>query len=756
MNHKWNLNLGWYFKPEFSEDDISGTALENYVKVDLPHTVKELPYNCFNHEDTALCSTYVKKFTVPPGQKGKRAIIEFEGVMAQHALYVNGALAGEHQGGYSRWRCDITQWLKDAENVLAVKVDSHEDKEIPPFGYTIDYLTYGGIYRDVNLYFTEEARIDNVLFRYQITGESAILAPELELDNAAEPFDGTVTVEIMDGAGGLAKTYTQELTVSPGCGSQNLSDEPFPQPVLWELENPYLYTVKVSLKREGRPVDEHTLRVGFRTVECKPDGFYLNGESIKLVGLDRHQSYPYFGYAMPARAQKKDAEILHDYLHVNTVRTSHYMQSEDFLDRCDELGLLVFAEIPGWGYIGGKNFKENSLQDIRDMITVEYNHPSIFIWSIRINESEDDDEFYTRANALAKSLDSSRATTGVRCIKNSNLIEDVYTYNDFEHYSHPVKNYREVVLLNQQAVTGLTHKVPYLVSEYSGHVFPTKPFDCEEKQMRHVQIHAAVQSANMLRKDAMGAIGWCAFDYNTHGDYGSGDKICYHGVMDMYRIPKYAAQLYRSQVDPEKEIILEPATVFARGENDDNRPIPFIVLTNCDYIEIMAYGRIIGKFFPSLSYGGLTHPPIIVDKDPGRWQDTWDGGAVIGYYKGNEVARRSYSGNAYLHDLAVTPDDDCLNNTVMDCTRFVCRYVDQCGNLLPFYNGIIEVETTGGVELIGPKTLAVIGGSIGFWVRTIPAGSEETATVTVRAVNANIPDKVFKLKLFPENDLRIL
>jgi Beta-galactosidase/beta-glucuronidase len=756
MNYKWNLNLGWFFKPEFAEDDVSGTALESYMKVNLPHTVKELPYNCFSHEETALCSTYVKKFAVPADQKRKRAIIEFEGVMAQHALYVNGTLAGEHQGGYSRWRCDITQWLNDTENTLAVKVDSHENRDIPPFGYTIDYLTYGGIYRDVNLYFTEDARIDTVLFRYEMVNGTAILAPEILIDNAAEPFEGVASIQISDGAGNLVKDYAQMITVKSGFNGHILKDEQFNQPIPWELENPSLYTVNISLQREGKPIDSHTLRTGFRTVECKPEGFYLNGQNIKLVGLDRHQSYPYSGYAMPARAQKKDAEILHDYLHVNTVRTSHYMQSEDFLDRCDELGLLVFAEIPGWGYIGEEKFKENSLQDIRDMITVEYNHPSIFIWSIRINESNDDDEFYTKANNLAKSLDISRATTGVRCIKNSNLIEDVYTYNDFEHFSHPVKNYREVVLVNQQKATGLTYKVPYLVSEYSGHVFPTKPFDCEEKQMRHVQIHAAVQSMNMLRKDAMGAIGWCAFDYNTHGDYGSGDKICYHGVMDMFRIPKYAAQLYRSQADPEKEIILEPATVFARGENDDNRPIPFIVLTNCDYIEIMAYGRIIGKFFPSLSYHGLAHPPIIVDNDPGRWQDTWEGGAVIGYYKGQEVARRSYSRDAYLNDLVVTPDDVCLNNTILDCTRFICQYVDQYGNLLPFYNGIVEVETTGGIELIGPKTLAVIAGSIGFWVKTVPVGKEETATVIVRAVNTNIPDKTFTLNLSPQNGMQVL
>lgn len=172
------------------------------------------------------------------------------------------------------------------------------------------------------------------------------------------------------------------------------------------------------------------------------------------------------------------------------------------------------------------------------------------------------------------------------------------------------------MLCNQQAVTGLDHKVPFLVSEYCGHIYPTKPFDGEERQLRHAQIHARVQNANFAREDALGAIGWCAFDYQTHGDYGSGDKICYHGVMSMFRTPKYAAGVYRSQVDPEKEIVLEPCTLFARGENDDNKPIPFMVCTNADYIDVEAYGRKIGRYFPSQVYSSLAHPPIMVDNDP--------------------------------------------------------------------------------------------------------------------------------------------
>jgi len=756
MFHPWNLNNNWFFKEEFSEEDRFTVDFSAFEKIHLPHTVKELPYNCFSHNDTALVTTYAKQFSVPAGCEGKRAILEFEGVMAQHSVYVNGAFAASHQGGYSRHRCDITAYLKEGVNTLIVSVDSREDPDVPPFGHTIDYLTFGGIYRNVNLYFANNTYIDTVLFRYRLEGDRALLTPEVQLVNHDASLQATVNVTLRDADGEVVKSYARSLEVPAGESAPLLGEEVFDAPHLWDTEDPYLYTAELTLEANGIVLDTAVVRTGFRTVACKVEGFFLNGKRIRIMGLNRHQSYPYVGYAMPARMQCRDAEILHDYLHVNTVRTSHYMQSREFLDRCDELGLLVFSEMPGWGCIGGEKFQENALNDIRDMITVQYNHPSIFIWSIRVNESADDDAFYTRTNALARSLDTSRPTTGVRCISNSHLLEDVYTYNDFVHFAHKTKHYREVALLSQQTVTGLPYKVPYLVSEYCGHIYPVKPFDCEEKQMRHVLIHSAVQSASMRSKDTMGAIGWCAFDYNTHGDYGSGDKICYHGVMDMFRNPKYAAQVYRSQISPEKEVVLEPATLLARGENDDNRPIPFVVLTNCDYIELELYGRNIGRFFPNCAYDGLPHPPILVDEDPGNWRDIWNGGTVIGFVNGEEVARRSFSADAYLADLVVEQDHTEINNTVTDCTRVSCKFVDQLGNLLPFVNGIVRAEAGEGLEIIGPDTVAAIGGYVTFYVKSIPNAVCGAAKITVSALNTQIPKKELSVQLKPDSAVNAL
>lgn len=133
--------------------------------------------------------------------------------------------------------------------------------------------------------------------------------------------------------------------------------------------------------------------MGFRQAVFQKDGFYLNGHKLRIRGLNRHQSYPYVGYAMPASIQRMDAEVLKKELGLNAVRTSHYPQSQEFINRCDELGLMVFTEIPGWQHIGDEAWKAQAVENVKDMVIQYRNHPSIILWGVRINESQDDDEF---------------------------------------------------------------------------------------------------------------------------------------------------------------------------------------------------------------------------------------------------------------------------------------------------------------------------------------------------------------------------
>ena len=199
----------------------------------------------------------------------------------------------------------------------------------------------------------------------------------------------------------------------------------------------------------------------------------VNDKLIKIRGANRHQSYPYVGYAMPKRAQYEDAELIKE-LGFNAVRTSHYPQSPDFLDKCDELGLLVFEEIPGWQNVGDESWQAIAVENVKDMIIRDKNHPSIILWGVRINESGDYHDFYTKTNEIAHELDPYRQTGGVRCFPHSELLEDVYTYNDF------VNTGGDTYLRNKCDVTASSK--PYLVTEYGGHMFPTKSFDNETRR----------------------------------------------------------------------------------------------------------------------------------------------------------------------------------------------------------------------------------------------------------------------------------
>ena len=392
----------------------------------------------------------------------------------------------------------------NGNNVIAVELDSTERADIPPFGALIDYLTFGGIYREVSLRVVPANFIENV-FAQPIN----VLSRDRRLDVHVHAVgSGPITAELRDGS--------RVVATGSGVSSGTVTLSNLGNIQLWSLDSPKLYDVLVRMG-----ADEYRTRVGFREAKFTPQGFHLNGEHIKLMGLDRHQTFPYVGGAMPARAQRRDVQILRS-IHTNVVRTSHYPQSRHFLDACDELGLLVLEETPGWQHIGENPWQDIAVRNVGEMIRRDWNHPSIITWLVRINESRDDHNFYTRTNKLAHELDPSRPTGGVRTTDNYNseFLEDVFTFNDF---GWPMKPPNHPAFVN---------------TEFVGHTFSTKRFDQVERVAEHAMRHARVHNQLASNDQYAGGLGWCAFDYNTHDEFGSGDHICYHGVFDIFRIPK--------------------------------------------------------------------------------------------------------------------------------------------------------------------------------------------------------------------------
>ncbi|AJY44626.1 glycoside hydrolase family 2 protein [Martelella endophytica] len=731
MRETENFNADWVFSEGF--DTAATTTLRDGEKVRLPHTAVELPFNYFDETLYQRAFTYQKVFAYDPAFDGQRVSLVFDAAMADSVVWLNGIELITHKDGYTPFEVEIGPHLKDGDNLLTVKIDGSENPEIPPFGNVIDYLTFAGIYRDVWLKVTTPVAIENV----KIETPDA-LAPQKSVHAVVhligEPTEGTLRATLFDAAG-----HSIAHAESAVSGSQASLDMSGLENIrLWDIDDPALYTLTVTLETEAGTDAFHS-RFGFRTVSFAIDGFRLNGRPLKLRGLNRHQSWPHLGYAMGRRGQEKDADILKFDLACNVARTSHYPQSKYFLDRCDEIGLLVFEEIPGWQHIGGDGWKQESIANVRRMITRDWNHPSIIIWGVRINESPDDHDFYAETNRLARELDTTRQTGGVRCIEDSEMLEDVYTMNDFilGDEEMPGRNRGRMFTRDQKQVTRLSKTVPYMITEYCGHMYPTKRFDQEQRQHEHVTRHLQMMNAIAGDPTIAGGTGWCMFDYNTHQDFGSGDRICYHGVMDMYREPKLAAFAYASQGEPENGVVLQPVTFWARGERNIGGVLPLIVLTNCDYVEIRVGNSQPKRVEPDrATYPHLPHPPAILDRHDvspeefGEWGVRWFDGEIIGYVGGKAVKTMKLAANPLPTTLQVAPDATDLKAGEKDCVRVILRALDQCGNILSFFDDPVALSLEGPGRIVGPELASFKGGTAGLYIE---AGDEPgTLTLSVR------------------------
>ncbi|NKM54489.1 beta-galactosidase [Rhizobium anhuiense] len=727
-----SFNEGWSFHEGFGQRLLE--TFDAAKSVSLPHTAVELPFNYFDETSYQRAFTYQKVLRWLPEFEGREVSLVFDAAMADSVVYLNGEEIVAHKDGYTPFEARLTGRLARGENLVTVKIDGSENPAIPPFGGRIDYLTYAGIYRDVWLKVTDPVSIRNLKIE-----TTDVLRPQksatVRVDIAnpeSRSFSATVTATLKQADGTVVATAATETIGS----RTTLSFGGLTGITLWDITDPTLYDVTVELRTEHGS-DRVSTRFGFRTAEFTPEGFLLNGKPLKLRGLNRHQAFPYVGYAAGRSAQERDADIMKTVLKCNIVRTSHYPQSKWFLDRCDTIGLLVFEEIPGWQHIGDADWQQESIENVRRMIERDWNHPSIIIWGVRINESQDNHDFYAETNRLARELDSTRQTGGVRYITESELLEDVYTMNDFilGNEELPGANRPRTTLRGQQENTGLSHKVPYLITEFNGHMHPTKIYDQEQRQAEHVRRHLDVLNAAYGDADISGAIGWCMFDYNTHKDFGSGDRICYHGVMDMFREPKFAAYAYISQCDPSDEIVMKPVTFWARGERNIGGVLPLIILTNCDEVELQ-YGALSKRIGPDReNYPHLPHPPVVLDHrhftadELGTWGLEWIDGTFTGYIDGQPVASLTLAADPLPTTLEVVADRSTLRARERDSTRVIIRALDQSGQRLPFMNDSISLKVHGPARIVGPANVPLQGGTSGFWLEATGFTGEITVEV---------------------------
>ena len=753
----------WEFVENWTESFARGEG--EAIPVRLPHTVKELPLHYADHNAYQMLCGYRRKLPIPAEYAGKRLFLQFDGAAHIATVYVNGEEACHHRTGYTAFRCEITGFVTPGEDALiCVKLDTTENPEVPPFGFVIDYLTYGGLYREVWLDVREQSYIEDIFVT--TCGDDA------DVQFVTQGADCCL-LSIWDEKGVITSKQT---SLSP-------ARLHVPNVRKWSCEDPFRYTLKCELlDAYGKVCDIQEVKFGFRDIEFKADGFYLNGEKTFLRGLNRHQIYPYIGYAAPESMQREDARILKEELGCVAVRTSHYPQSQYFIDECDRLGLLVFTEIPGWQHIGGEGWKEQACENVKEMVLQYRNHPSIILWGVRINESQDCDELYELTNAIAHELDPSRPTSGVRYLEKSHLIEDVYSFNDFSHKGDNggVRPKKKVAPTARSAI---------IISEHNGHMFPTKSYDPWMKRQEHALRHARVLNDAIADGNHAGCFGWCMFDYPTHKDFGSGDRVCHHGVMDAFRNPKLAAAVYAAQQESKPVLVLgSPMDI---GDYPGGQIGEIYAFTNAAVVALYKNGNFVSNLRYD-NWDGLRFGPLRVEDTVGCLLETQEGFdkkkadllrkclvaigkkglaglspadyirmgyamirhklnyndafALYGKYIGNwggeatqwrfdaidgdqVVASVTCCPSSKLH-LEVTPSATTLEEKQSyDMAAVRIRVLDEFDNIAPYAQLPVKLTIDGAAELVGPDVVTAEGGMTGAYIRT--TGAKGTAKLTV-------------------------
>jgi beta-galactosidase len=734
------FGTGWLFGPAAAGSNQPGFDDSGLQAVTLPHTVTQLSWREWDPDSWEAVWVYRKHFDPPGEAAGLRVFLDFAAAMTKAAVTLNGHDLPSHVGGYLPFSAEITGLLRRHGNVLAVTLNSRFNHNVPPdrprpyAPRSVDFWQPGGLYREVQLRVVPQVFLTDVFAKPVAVLEAARrhVVVECTVDAAVLPRGSvTILVELRDGDREISSVTVPVKITKPGRVRVTGTLRGLAGITLWDIDDPKLYTVRATLRVDGAPQHDYQVRIGFREASFRLDGFFLNGRRVKLFGVNRHQFYPFAGGAASARAQHKDAEILRRELNCNMVRCSHYPQSEDFYNACDELGLMVWEEIPGWGYFGDAAWRAAARHDVRDMIIRDRNHPSIIVWGVMPNEAGEHVTEYTRYQELAHSLDDSRPTGGDGSRTDASYVFDVYSIHDYSHRVGP-GGLRQPELAPATDAAGRPYLVCEAVGTLSGPAGHYRRTDSQAIQQGQATAHARVHDIAASDDRYCGLLAWSGYDYNS----GNGSQlggIKYTGVVDVFRIPKPGAAIYQSQVDPKTRPVIQPAFYWDFGPRSPVTSLTSaMICANLDRLEIYVGGAHHATVTPdSAHYGHLRYPPSFADFTGVNAASHPELG-IDGYLGGVRVASRRFSSDPAADWLLVAADDAELIGDGADETRVVFRAVDAYGAPRPYAIGQVRLSVHGPAMLVGdnPFDFAAAGGAGAAWVRTVPGSA---GLVTVRA-----------------------
>ena len=742
------FNSDWQFIKD-ADTSINPTLFKHnnanlkWQNVSLPHTANIEPVIKTKQQWQSI-SLYRKFFVLDKADKGKHIAIRIDAAMSEADVYLNGKFLLNHKGGYLPIYINVTKdALYGQENCLLVKLNNQDNPTIPP-GKAIkdlDFNFYSGIYRNAwlikknKVYITDAVQANHlngggVSLHYDLQGnKKAILHIKTEVQNDGGSSQPTqLKASLYDPAGRLVKTIaTVNKIIKQSASTTFEQDLEIADPSLWSPQHPQLYKVLVEVENNGQVVDSTSIKTGIRQLAFKADGFYLNGSKYVLSGTNRHQEYPYVGYAISDNAQYRDAYKIKE-AGFDFVRCSHYPPSPAFLNACDELGILVMDSTPGWQFFGNEEFQKNSLQNITDMIHRDRNHPSIILWEASLNETQMSHDYMVKANTIV------HTELPYTDIYTCGWIDDVYDvfiparqhakapdywkkyskkpiliaeYGDWEYYAQNAG-------FNQTAYQNLTAE-----EKTSRQLRGDGPKRMLQQALNYQESHNDNQNG-MIAGDA----NWLMFDYKR----GYADDIESSGIMDIYRLPKYAFYFYQSQRDAKES---KPMLFIASTGNDPNNKTVKL-FSNCDEVELFANGKSLGKQRPDTGSicNHLKHPPFTFKL--GQQVDL----IAKGYFSGKEVVTTTsrVPGNPYQIRLEVDYSGKRLTAGQNDLVFVYASVVDKNGTVIPNANNAIQLKLNGAGTIVGNTIVKAEAGIAAFLIK----GNNKKGDISLQSTADNL------------------
>ncbi|MBD3617348.1 MAG: glycoside hydrolase family 2 protein [Gracilimonas sp.] len=754
----FDFNTEWEFVKDMDTtitDELfeqSESELE-WEQTRLPHTANIEPL-VIEDQQWQGDMFYRKFFEVDPEMKGKHITLKFEGAMHEADIYLNGEKVGYNAGGYLPFVVNITDHLKfDEENVLLVKLNNEDNSQIPP-GKAIEVLDfnyYGGIYRDVYLAAKDLLRISDpieadrvagggILVSYENVSDSeATVSVQTDIENGRTESANARLKYILQDADGNAVT-SAEAEVKLESGSNRLQTEKMMvrNPNLWSPASPYLYTLTVQLFEREELIDSEQQRIGIRTFGFDDENqFVLNGERLYLRGTNRHQDYPYIGYALSNEAQYRDAYKIKE-AGFNFIRIAHYPPDPAFLEAADELGLLFMDAIPGWQYYEDGLFAERALKDVRKMVRRDRNHPGIIFWEASLNESEMPEEFMDQAH---------------QAVKEELPIEDNYT-SGWADYAYDIFIPARQHSTPPEYWSGYSKDKPLFIAEYGDWEYYAQNAgfnqdafeDLQEQERTSRQLRGdgqrrlAQQALNFqeahnsnLKGNSFGDANWVMFDYNR----GYAPDIESSGIWDIFRIPKFANYFYQSQAGPELEEsnseFYGPMAYIANYWSDPDFT-EVRVYSNAEEVALLLNGEEIARKQPDINRVSteLNHPPFTFELDE--------------FTPGTLKAEAYIDGEVVATDERITPQDPAkiemsvdlsgkeIQSGVNDAVFIYANITDEDGTTVWDAENPVEFRLEGEGELIGHNPINAEAGIATILFRA----GEVPGTVTIKAFSEGL------------------